>query len=344
MPTMTSGNADNTFAARVKHAIKGLYHSSMRRTLQSIALYEADRCLNTRYASLRPFQRKHALLATAVDLLKALDFLNEYHVQEIMFRTNASKEPLAPDLAWRRMKLISREINQTVLPKAKDIVENDENREKSHDEICEMILQAMYEDTTENAKEHPPMWEYNHNNTFTVYRIYFRGIAVDPSIFPAIPPRVVQVPTRKPADGGDGEPMIAPLSKMTIGPGKIPVKGCNTDMEIGDVERRAMLKEVKEHTELLKEFEGVIPDEDLVKRKRALYAALPPVPSPFGMGTKQRKKTQDVAPPAISPSPPVAVSGPLAPKLEDTAMEENDWEKLGAQEAKQESPKNAIAV
>ena len=53
-----------------------------------------------RYGKLRPFQRKWALLATAVDLLNTLDFLNDYQKQEIMFRTNSSKEPLAPELAW----------------------------------------------------------------------------------------------------------------------------------------------------------------------------------------------------------------------------------------------------
>jgi hypothetical protein len=61
-----------------------------------------------------------------------------------MFRTNASKEQLPPDLAWKRMKLITREVNQTILPKAKALIEQDNNSEKSHDEICDMLLQSMY--------------------------------------------------------------------------------------------------------------------------------------------------------------------------------------------------------
>ena len=65
-----------------------------------------------------------------------------------MFRTNSSKEPLAPDMAWRRMKLITREVNQTVLPKATELLQieflDDDSRGKSHDEICEMLLQSMY--------------------------------------------------------------------------------------------------------------------------------------------------------------------------------------------------------
>jgi hypothetical protein len=40
------------------------------------------------------------LLTTAIDLLNTLDFLNDFQKQEIMFRSNSSKEPLAPELAW----------------------------------------------------------------------------------------------------------------------------------------------------------------------------------------------------------------------------------------------------
>lgn len=100
--------------------------------------------LKSRYPNLRPFQKKFALHATTIDLLNSLDFLNDYHRQEIMFRTNASKEQLPPDLAWKRMKLITREVNQTILPKAKALIEQDNNSEKSHDEICDMLLQSMY--------------------------------------------------------------------------------------------------------------------------------------------------------------------------------------------------------
>jgi transposase-like protein len=45
--------------------------------------------------------------------------------------------------------------------------------------------------------------------------------------------------------------------------------------------RRGVLNEVREHLELLKEFEGVVPEEELKKRKRALFLALPDAPPPF---------------------------------------------------------------
>jgi len=52
-------------------------------------------------------------------------------------------------------------------------------------------------------------------------------------------------------------------------------------------ERRSLLKEVREHLDLLKEFEGVIAPEELNKRKRELFIALPPAPPP----AKLRKST-----------------------------------------------------
>ena len=59
-----------------------------------------DYSLADQYSSLKPFQRKWALVATAIELLKTLDFLNDYQRQEIMFRTGTSKEQLPPVLAW----------------------------------------------------------------------------------------------------------------------------------------------------------------------------------------------------------------------------------------------------
>ena len=106
-----------------------------------LSVYVRD-SLKDRYSSFRkPFQQKYALLATAIDLLKTLDFLDDSARQEIMF---AGKEPLAPHQAWRRKGLITKEMNQTFLPKAKELMGDEDNQERSHDEICEMLLQSMY--------------------------------------------------------------------------------------------------------------------------------------------------------------------------------------------------------
>eukprot|EP00585_Thalassiosira_rotula_P007443 CAMPEP_0196139714 /NCGR_PEP_ID=MMETSP0910-20130528/6886_1 /TAXON_ID=49265 /ORGANISM="Thalassiosira rotula, Strain GSO102" /LENGTH=383 /DNA_ID=CAMNT_0041400471 /DNA_START=446 /DNA_END=1597 /DNA_ORIENTATION=+ len=376
--------APDSFQVRVTAAVKGHYQTSMRRSLQSVALYEADRCLKNRYSQLRPFQKKYALFATAVDLLSTLDFLNEYHRQEIMFRTNASKEPLAPDLAWRRMKLITREINQTILPKAKALLEDDANKEKSHDVICEILLQNMFEENSEkNSKPYPSMWEFNHNNVFSVYRIYFRGVTLDPNIFPARLLRMVPVPLKKP----DTFRMAHDASSLALANLTINASGRN-NFDVSEDDRRAMLKEVKDHTELLKSFEGIVPDEEIAKRKRALYAALPPVPPPYIAGAvgpvitgkRQRKKAKVAGAakplipsiPAMSIPPVVAtpevvkpeattamsippvVATPEVAKPEATTVpettkptamdEEADWENVDAVVKEEEQAKVTVAV
>lgn len=322
----------DSFNVRLMNAVKGKYQPYMRRSLQSIALYEAHRCLEFRYPQLRPFQKKFALFATANELLKNLAFLNFFQRQEIMFRTIASKEPLAPDLAWRRMKLITREINTSILtPEYKAVIESEEHRDKSHDEICDLLLQIMYDDSKEsnnNDKPHHKEWEFSHNNVFTVYRIYYKGLDLDPNIFPAIPPKMVQVPARKPSNYR--------LSANNIGINPMPAA------DMSEEDRRAMLKEVKDHTELLASFVGVIPDEELVKRKRKLYAALPPVPTPamgglgLVMGKKQKKllkkkeakEAKEAAAKLAAVAAPAAVPSETETETALVATEEEDVEKV----------------
>ena len=125
-----------------------------------------------------------------------------------MFRTNASKEPLKPE-----MKLILREIHSIIFPKAKEFIGNDDNREKSHEKICALLLRfaeqyvsyvfrliqdpltillshyeygISQEKSNENFKPHPPMWELNYNSVFAFYCVFYRGVTIDPNIFLAI--------------------------------------------------------------------------------------------------------------------------------------------------------------
>jgi len=51
------------------------------------------------------------------------------------------------------------------------------------------------------------------------------------------------------------------------------------DLVSGTKERRAILKEVKDHMELLKEFEGLIPNKELKKQKKDLFMSLPHIPA-----------------------------------------------------------------
>ena len=262
-----SATAIDSFQSRVKNAINGKYRPIMHRSVQSLVLYEADRCLKDRYSCLKPFQQKFALLATASDLLETFDFLDDAARQEIM---NAGKDALKPVQAWRRMKSITKELDGNFLPKAKVLLEDEGNQGKSHDEICEMLLQRSYEESSETTKpRRPPMWEYNHLHMFVVYRVYYRGLALNSDLPAATPPKVVDVPDKKPA-GFRKAPFTATLSKMTLAPGK---KGKN-NANMSD-EQRKMFKELKLRIdEFLATFEGEIPEDELNKRKRVLYAKL----------------------------------------------------------------------
>lgn len=258
---MTMAAVVDSFQVRVKNALNGQYKPCMRRSLQAVALYEADRSLKHLYPQLRPFQKKHALYATAVDLLSTLDFLTENHEQEIMFRTNASKDLLTPQLAWRKMKMAAREIKQTILPKAKEVMETDaSNKGKSHEEFCELLLQTMFEEKRGSGVPHPPMWEFNHNHLFTIYRVYYRGIEVDPELYSPKPNRMVTVPVKKhvnvpiPEVGASVPPALAKAN------GKVRGKGGQ--------KRREMLKELEDHPAIAKANGKVRGKGGLAKQKR----------------------------------------------------------------------------
>eukprot|EP00543_Licmophora_paradoxa_P013179 CAMPEP_0202475556 /NCGR_PEP_ID=MMETSP1360-20130828/92966_1 /ASSEMBLY_ACC=CAM_ASM_000848 /TAXON_ID=515479 /ORGANISM="Licmophora paradoxa, Strain CCMP2313" /LENGTH=231 /DNA_ID=CAMNT_0049102727 /DNA_START=685 /DNA_END=1380 /DNA_ORIENTATION=- len=68
-------------------------------------------------------------------------------------------------------------------------------------------------------------------------------------------------------------------------------------------DRRQMLKEVREHLDLLKEFDGVISSEEIANRKRQLFLALPPAPPPAistAVSQQQQQQQQQQQPPIPS--------------------------------------------
>ncbi len=99
-----------TFLERLQKALLGTYYPSMRRSVQTCVLFEADRCLNMQYKRLKPFQRKVALHDTASDIVETLTFIPPHYRIEIMYRTNTKKELLTPEFSWRRMRMIDRDI------------------------------------------------------------------------------------------------------------------------------------------------------------------------------------------------------------------------------------------
>lgn len=119
---------------------------------------------------------------------------------------------------------------------------------------------------------------YQHNNCLLCYVVYYKDAELDPDLPPARAPRAIDIPTERPAPGaaiasiqpsGEHDVNVADLEAIV-----------SEDVKARVEERRAVLSEVREHLDILKEFQELIPQEELNKRKRDLYLALPDAPPP----------------------------------------------------------------
>jgi len=91
------------------------YDHGMRRSVQTVTLYEAYCCISNRLPSHRPFQCELAFFDQAIALVDtASDYLLPHKREEIMWWTGTSKEPMQPKMAWKRMKLIEKEVEKVV--------------------------------------------------------------------------------------------------------------------------------------------------------------------------------------------------------------------------------------
>jgi hypothetical protein len=158
------------------------------------------------------------------------------------------------------------------------------------------------------GKPFPESWQFSHNNCLMCYRMFYRGSTLNPDLPPAVPPKPVLVPQERPPR--DAQTIVlAPASALaetamqhtareTAHAAAVVAARQEHDLNDADLEaigiaaggapppprdmddRRTVLQEVRAHLDLLKEFEGIIPAEELNSRKRQLYLALPPAPPP----------------------------------------------------------------
>ena len=144
----------------------------------------------------------------------------------------------------------------------------------------------------------PRNWCHAHNNAFMCYRMYFRGNELDPTFPPPNPPKPIFVAAEKLTSivyNSLPEQPTPDTSLATIPNNETKLKPApkivpdDKKRSVGADERRLMLNEVREHMELLKEFDGIIPHEELVKRKQELFLAMPPAPPP----AKRAKKVEE---------------------------------------------------
>jgi hypothetical protein len=158
------------------------------------------------------------------------------------------------------------------------------------------------------------------------YRLYYRLDQWDPTFPPAQLQKELSYPLEKPVNYYNGKierPVVSfvpahfpalPTCNLPPAPAPLPPlpaaatvlvpspppttndnKAATTNMETNDdtnkiaaEDRRKILAEVREHLDILKEFEGAISPEDLAERKRQLFLALPPAPPAVASYKKAR--------------------------------------------------------
>ncbi|CAB9524464.1 expressed unknown protein [Seminavis robusta] len=274
--------------------INGTYDPAHRRSLQSVIMYEAQRCVKSKLPTLRPFQRKIAFYDQAVALLESLEFVPPHHQAEVMWRTATSRDAMDPDIAWKRSRLLEKELSN-LAEKIKPFVGEGL---LTHQQACDAMVQDMYENSQKEAGEEsksgekPANWEHAHNNVMLVFRLYYKFSEPDPDFPPAKPAIPIVVPAEKPPkmdpqasflvhNNATKVPLAASSPLRMPNQSKLTFVGGALAAPDPIAERSRVLKEVRDHLDLLKEFEGVIPEEDIQSRKRELFDALPPAPPPF---------------------------------------------------------------
>jgi hypothetical protein len=131
----------STWQQRLKAVVGNRgYENCMRRSLQTVILYEAMRCVKSRLLELRPFQRKAAYMDQCHALIESLDFLYPHQKAEILWRTASSKEQMDPDIAWKREKGIHKELEK-LSAKIKPFMEKEA---KTHQEMVDLLVQDLY--------------------------------------------------------------------------------------------------------------------------------------------------------------------------------------------------------
>jgi len=97
-----------------------------------------NRCVASALPALRPFQRKIAFIDMANALVDSLTIILPHHKAEILWRTGTSKEPMNADTAWKRRKLLNKEIDN-IKDGVTALVAG-----RSHDEAVDQFIQQQF--------------------------------------------------------------------------------------------------------------------------------------------------------------------------------------------------------
>ena len=115
------------------------YQPYMRRSMHTIVLYEAKRCITPRLSRLRPFQKRALLLSMVHNVLWEIDFMTAADKESVLWKTQRSREQLDAVTAWKRCKLIQRDLDKLLLEIPRYMAPM-----RPHSVAVEMMVQAMF--------------------------------------------------------------------------------------------------------------------------------------------------------------------------------------------------------
>jgi len=115
------------------------YQSYMRRSMQTVLLYEAKRCILPRISRLRPFQKRALLMSMIYSILREIDFLTPSEKEAVLWKTQRSQEQLDPVTAWKRCKIIERDLGKLCQQLTRYI-----EASRTHQQSVNLLVQHLY--------------------------------------------------------------------------------------------------------------------------------------------------------------------------------------------------------
>lgn len=115
------------------------YQSYMRRSMQTVLLYEAKRCILPRISRLRPFQKRVLLMTMTYNILRDIDILTPSEKEAVLWKTQRSQQQLDPVTAWKRCKIIERDLGKLCQQLAQYV-----EASRTHQQSVNLLVQHLY--------------------------------------------------------------------------------------------------------------------------------------------------------------------------------------------------------
>ena len=107
--------------------------------MQTVVLYEAQRCIAPRVSRLRPFQKRALLMSMVYNILSEIDFMTPGDKEAVLWKTQRSQEQLDPVTAWKRCRIIERDLSKLLRQMPRYM-----SPDRPHGVAVDMLVQAIF--------------------------------------------------------------------------------------------------------------------------------------------------------------------------------------------------------